>query len=125
MQKMGQRYLCYKAGYLIDWCRCLNSVEKYDDAVYQVGVFERMLEKQAYFKEFNEPAAAPLALVVEWDDAMDWLDRVVKAEREGVDPPSLVKRKRVVRAATEPAPLPAMARPQIKKMSRTDVAEHP
>ncbi|KAH8647849.1 phosphorylase superfamily protein [Xylariales sp. PMI_506] len=77
--KTGERYLYYKAGYLIDWCRCVNSLEKYEDADYQVGVFERILTKQPYYKDKLDDGTTH-ARVMSWEEAMEWLEKTLKAE---------------------------------------------
>ncbi|KHO00249.1 Phosphorylase superfamily protein [Metarhizium album ARSEF 1941] len=67
----AQRYVHYKAGYFIDWCRTVNSLVDEEDAEYQVGVFGRTLEKQAYYKQAE--AKGPLARVLPWEEAMKLL----------------------------------------------------
>jgi hypothetical protein len=84
---IGLRYLCYKAGYFIDWCRCVNSLASCEDAPCQVGVLERMLSKENYFKSGTGGGSAttgPLALVVEWEDMMEWLDAVLESLLESL-----------------------------------------
>ena len=95
------RYLCYKAGYFIDWCRCVNSLATCEDATYQVGVFERIMSKKDYFTQNVQSATGPLALVAEWEDVMQWLDAVVKAEQDGK--PTLAFERPVKPAPTQPS----------------------
>lgn len=71
MQNTGQRYVYYKGGYFLDWCRTVNSLVGEEDAEYQVGVFERTLMKQAYYHQVG--AKGPLAQVMSWEDAMKLL----------------------------------------------------
>lgn len=71
MKNTGQRYVYYKGGYFIDWCRTVNSLVGEEDAEYQVGVFERTLMKQAYYHQVG--AKGPLAQVMSWEDAMKLL----------------------------------------------------
>ncbi|KAK4448452.1 nucleoside phosphorylase domain-containing protein [Podospora aff. communis PSN243] len=100
--RIGTRYLCYKAGYFIDWCRCVNALTSCEDSTYQVGVFERMLSKEGYFTTGAASATGPLALVVEWEEVIEWLEAVVKAEENGEPTPGFKRRAPVTRAVTEP-----------------------
>ncbi|KID82339.1 Phosphorylase superfamily protein [Metarhizium guizhouense ARSEF 977] len=67
----AQRYVHYKGGYFLDWCRTVNSLVDEEDAEYQVGVFGRTLRKQAYYKQAE--AKGPLARVLPWEEAMQLL----------------------------------------------------
>lgn len=109
LQKIGKRYLCYKAGYFIDWCRCVNSLSSCEDSTYQVSVFERILAKGGYFTKSAQSAMGPLALVVEWEEVMEWLEAVVTAEREGKPTPPFERRPPAVVpvSPTEPRPTPS------------------
>lgn len=75
----GSRYLYYKAGYLMDWSRCCNSLTQYDDGLYQVEVFERMLRKNHYYStEYEGPAKA---IICTWEDTETWLKEVAAKEQ--------------------------------------------
>ncbi|OCK80316.1 purine and uridine phosphorylase [Lepidopterella palustris CBS 459.81] len=81
----GFRYLYYRAGYLMDWSRCCNSLAEYEDGVYQVEVFERMLRKNQYYSTEHEGPAK--AAVCTWEDTVAWLEEVVakeELEKEGM-----------------------------------------
>lgn len=67
----AQRYVHYKGGFFLDWCRTVNSLVDEEDAEYQVGVFGRTLRKQAYYKQAE--AKGPLAQVLPWEEAMQLL----------------------------------------------------
>src|SRR5213080_753426 len=58
----------------MDWSRCCNSLAQYEDGVYQVGVFERMLRKNYYYStEYEGPARA---IICTWKDTEAWLKEV-------------------------------------------------
>ncbi|KAG7290166.1 hypothetical protein NEMBOFW57_000164 [Staphylotrichum longicolle] len=120
--QVGKRLLSYKGGYFIDWCRCVNSLIPHEDSTYQIGVFERILSKEYYFRPSANSTTGPLASVVEWDDAMAWLGEVVRAEKEGRPTPLLKKKPRAsaVRASTEPT-TPTVERPNLERAGRTVV----
>ncbi|KAF2269167.1 purine and uridine phosphorylase [Lojkania enalia] len=74
------RYLYYKAGYLIDWARTVNSLKICEDGKYQVEVFGRLLSKNPYYiGSDNSPAQA---FVVSWEDTVQWLKDVEQEEAE-------------------------------------------
>src|SRR6266571_3733813 len=62
----------------MDWSRCCNSLTQYDDGVYQVEVFERMLRKNHYYStEYEGPARATICT---WEDTEAWLKEVAAKE---------------------------------------------
>ena len=64
----------------MDWSRCCNSLIQYDDGVYQVEVFERMLRKNHYYStEYEGPAKA---IICTWEDTEAWLKEVTAKEQE-------------------------------------------
>jgi hypothetical protein len=73
------RNLYYKAGYLIDFPRTINSLAGYKDSTYQVQVFQRVLQKKPYFISLD---STPLAEACSWREFIDWLN---KGEIEGKD----------------------------------------
>ena len=63
----------------MDWSRCCNSLAQYEDGVYQVGVFERMLRKCHYYStEYEGPARA---IICTWEDTEAWLKEVASKEQ--------------------------------------------
>lgn len=58
------RTLYYKAGYLIDFPRSINSLTEEAEPVHQTQVFQRTLKKEKYFRTGNPPEAA----VVSWQE---------------------------------------------------------
>lgn len=63
----------------MDWSRCCNSLTQYDDGVYQVGVFERMLRKNHYYStEYEGPARATICT---WEETEAWLKEVAAKEQ--------------------------------------------
>ncbi|KAM7209979.1 hypothetical protein V8F06_014636, partial [Rhypophila decipiens] len=116
--KVGKRYLCYKAGYFIDWCRCVNSLSGYEDSIYQVGVFERTLQAESYFKLSPDPNVGPMAMGVEWED-------VIKAEQEGTTPAPFKKRMKMFASATDPVKSPSEPRPSPERPARSVTSPRP
>jgi hypothetical protein len=69
----------------MDWSRCCNSLTQYEDGVYQVGVFERILRKHHYYStEYEGPARATICT---WEDTEAWLKEV--ASKEHVEQPKI------------------------------------
>jgi hypothetical protein len=60
----------------------LNSLCNEEDAEYQVGVFERTLKKQAYYRQFE---SAPLARVLSWKSAMELLEEIKSTSEKARD----------------------------------------
>ena len=73
----------------MDWSRCCNSLAEYEDRVYQVGVFEWMLQKNHYYStEYEGPAKA---IIYTWEDTEAWLIEV--ASKEQVEQPKMAAEK--------------------------------
>jgi len=72
------RSLYYKAGYLIDFPRTINSLSQAPDANHQVELFEKRLKQKQYFSSpVNDRDA--LAELCRWEDFIKWLEEI-KAE---------------------------------------------
>ncbi|KAH7390179.1 phosphorylase superfamily protein [Cadophora sp. MPI-SDFR-AT-0126] len=67
------RSLYYKAGYLIDFPRTINSLSQAPDANHQVELFGKRLKQKQYF---SSPVhdSDPLAELCRWEDFMKWLE---------------------------------------------------
>jgi len=64
----------------MDWSRCCNSLIQYEDGVYQVGVFERMLRKNDYYAAQHGPATA---IICTWEETEAWLEKIALEEQAG------------------------------------------
>jgi hypothetical protein len=73
------RILHYKSGYLIDFPRTTNSLAGYKDSIYQVQVFQRVLQKKPYFVSQD---GTPLAEACSWHEFIDWLNTVEIGEKK-------------------------------------------
>lgn len=113
----GSRYLYYKAGYLMDWSRCCNSLTRYDDGVYQVEVFERMLRKNHYYStEYEGPARATICT---WEDTEAWLKKVAAKEQVEKEEIAGEKMKKEKENATDRSTPPQLPRLFTTKVHRT------
>jgi len=64
----------------MDWSRCCNSLIQYEDGVYQVGVFERVLRKNDYYAAQHGPATA---IICTWEETEAWLEGIALEEQAG------------------------------------------
>lgn len=74
----------------MDWSRCVNILEEYEDCVYQVEVFERLLSKLPYYLASDEGPA--LASVVSWEDTVAWLKEIDDREKEALSARAIKER---------------------------------
>lgn len=77
------RSLYYKAGYLIDFPRTVNSLSQHPDAAHQVDLFGQRLKQKPFF---NSPVddKEPLALLCSWEDFMKWLEGLKEEEKASI-----------------------------------------
>ena len=78
------RSLYYKAGYLIDFPRTINSLSQAPDANHQVALFEKRLKQKQYFSSpVND--RDPLAELCQWEDFIKWLEKTKSDETMSQD----------------------------------------
>ncbi|KAF2403544.1 hypothetical protein EJ06DRAFT_282443 [Trichodelitschia bisporula] len=74
------RDVTYKAGYLIDFPRTINSLVKYEDRVWQAEVFAAILSQQPYFSVPETTKIRPFASVCSFEKFQAFMEEQKDSE---------------------------------------------
>ena len=101
----------------MDWSRCCNSLIQYEDGVYQVGVFERVLRKNDYYAAQDGPAKA---IICTWEETEAWLERIALEEQAGKGGTEGSRKEDATNSSMRPQ------RPELltEKLNRTEEGPH-